>query len=122
MKTNNQKGFTLIEIIAVIVIISILAVLVVPRLMNLGDNAASKMMENTVMKLNSLEKTSFLNKSLEGYKGDLNLFNSIDYDLGDHYEWLSIDETGGVLKMEDKNFTLSRTPSTKETFAVWKIE
>lgn len=42
MKLKNQKGFTLIEIIAVLVILGILAAVAVPRFMNLTEEASKK--------------------------------------------------------------------------------
>jgi len=41
-KVRNQKGFTLIEIIAVLVILGILAAVAVPRFMNLTEEASKK--------------------------------------------------------------------------------
>jgi len=41
-KVGNQKGFTLIEIIAVLVILGILAAVAIPRFMDLTDVAANK--------------------------------------------------------------------------------
>jgi len=42
MKTNNNKGFTLIELIMVIVILGILAAVVVPKFFSLTDEAHAK--------------------------------------------------------------------------------
>lgn len=42
---NNQEGFTLIEIIAVLVILSILAVVAVPKYFDLQEEAANKALQ-----------------------------------------------------------------------------
>ncbi|PKN32775.1 MAG: prepilin-type cleavage/methylation domain-containing protein [Deltaproteobacteria bacterium HGW-Deltaproteobacteria-19] len=42
LKKRNQKGFTLIEIIAVLVILGILAAVAIPRYLDLQDEARNK--------------------------------------------------------------------------------
>jgi len=122
MNTKNQKGFTLVEIIAVLVIISIVAALAIPRLIRTDANASYKMVENAVMNLNSHEKTFWLNKKMvDDYSNDGNLFSSIDYNIGSEYTWVEREETGGVLRFKNEEFTLTRTPSTKDSFAVWEL-
>ena len=47
MKTNNtQQGFTLIELVAVIVLLGVLAVTALPRFMDLGGDARQAVMES----------------------------------------------------------------------------
>ena len=44
-KTNNKKGFTLVELLAAIAIISILAIFVVPNIIKLFNNSVDSAME-----------------------------------------------------------------------------
>jgi len=47
-RKNRQKGFTLIEIIAVLIILGILAAVAVPKFMNLQEEARKKAAQNLV--------------------------------------------------------------------------
>lgn len=52
---NNQQGFTLIEIIAVLVLLGILAAVAVPRYMDLTTDAKNKAVDAGIAELNSRE-------------------------------------------------------------------
>ncbi len=56
---KNQKGFTLIEIIAVLVILGLLAVVAVPKYIDLQDKAAEKSAEGVWGAANSVASLSF---------------------------------------------------------------
>jgi MSHA pilin protein MshA len=56
---RNQKGFTLIEIIAVLVILGLLAVVAVPKYIDLQDQAAEKSAEGVWGAANSAASLSF---------------------------------------------------------------
>ncbi len=47
-KLKNQKGFTLIEIIAVLIILGILAAIAVPKYMDMMDDAKKQALEGAV--------------------------------------------------------------------------
>ena len=47
-RLRNQKGFTLIEIIAVLIILGILAAIAVPKYMDMMDDARTQAMEGAI--------------------------------------------------------------------------
>ncbi len=47
-RLRNQKGFTLIEIIAVLIILGILAAIAVPKYMDMMDDARAQAMEGAI--------------------------------------------------------------------------
>ena len=51
LKKRNQKGFTLIEIIAVLVILGILAAVAIPKYLNMADDARNKALDGAVAAL-----------------------------------------------------------------------
>lgn len=68
-KVLNQKGFTLIEIIAVLVILGILAAVAIPRFMDLTTVAADKAAMQAVAEGKSRLSNQFARSLLEGSAG-----------------------------------------------------
>lgn len=64
-KLRNQKGFTLIEIIAVLVILGILAAVAIPKFLDLQQDARGKALDGALAALQS-------SATLEWSKGLLN--------------------------------------------------
>jgi prepilin-type N-terminal cleavage/methylation domain-containing protein len=59
LKKRNQKGFTLIEIIAVLVILGILAAVAVPKYLDLQEQAELTAAKGIVAELNSRSSLAF---------------------------------------------------------------
>jgi prepilin-type N-terminal cleavage/methylation domain-containing protein len=49
---TGEKGFTLVEIIAVMVILSVLAAVAIPRYMSLDENARQRAIDAGIAELN----------------------------------------------------------------------
>jgi len=119
---SNENGFTLIELIAVMVIISIIASVVVKKINSLDVAAKYKAIEAGVSQLNSRELLSWTNILLApgGYTNDGEVFNSVDKELGTYYGWSSTPTAvGGQLSFKSESVNLSRQTSTSVAAARW---
>jgi prepilin-type N-terminal cleavage/methylation domain-containing protein len=68
-KVRNQKGFTLIEIIAVLVILGILAAVAIPRFMDLTTVASDKAAMQAVAEGKSRLSNQFARSHLSSSRG-----------------------------------------------------
>ena len=123
-KVYDGKGFTLLELIAVMAILAILASLSVPRFIDIGANAGQKAFRAAVEELNSRERMVWLNikNSQSIWIDDAALFSQIDTDLGAGYHWspkAKID--GGKLHFKDQMIKLKRIPSKATLAGKWEI-
>jgi len=63
---KNEKGFTLVEVIAVLVILGILAAVAVPKFFDMQDTARTKAIEGALGELNGQVALSFAQNALTG--------------------------------------------------------
>jgi prepilin-type N-terminal cleavage/methylation domain-containing protein len=66
LKKRNQKGFTLIEIIAVLVILGILAAVAIPKYFDLQTDAQRKAVSGAVAALQSSATQAYAQQLLNG--------------------------------------------------------
>ena len=120
---SNHKGFTLIELISVMVIMGVMGSVAVKKVDLLTDTASTKALAITVKELNVRESLvwSKIKISIDGYTTDADLFSALDKDLGAKFRWNpgpTID--GGTLHCESQSIVLNRTHSTNSAAGKWQ--
>ena len=121
---KNHDGFTLVEIIAVLVILGIISSVAVGKVIALDATAVQKSFAWSASELNSREHLvwSRIKMSPTNWVDDLSLFASVDYDLGPGYSWSGKTSGGGTLNLKGHQIEFDRLPSTATHPATWRAK
>jgi prepilin-type N-terminal cleavage/methylation domain-containing protein len=120
---RNQKGFTLIELISVMIIMGVMSSIAVKKVDFITDTASARALDTKVKELNVRESLIWSNMKIsnDGYTTDEDVFAGLDKDLGVKFKWNPGPAIGGgTLHCESQSIVLNRTPSTNSAAGKWQ--
>ena len=121
----NQKGFTLIELISVMIIMGVVASVSIKKFDVISNTAGERALNLGIKELNIRESLiwSNLKISSDGYTTDADLWFLLepDLDLGGKYHWNPGPHIsdGGTLHFNSNSIALNRQPSTPSSAGTW---
>jgi len=120
---RNQKGFTLIELISIMIILGVLGSVAIKKYDNLTQTASERVLATAVKELNVRESLIWTNMKISsgGYTNDADVYAQLNKNLGPRLKWdPGPDISGGTLHCESASCVLTRTPSTISSAAKWQ--
>jgi prepilin-type N-terminal cleavage/methylation domain-containing protein len=123
---SEEKGFTLIELMAMLVIIGVMTSVAVKKYNNISISAELRAIEAGISELNSRETLTWANLIINqgNYPGDDSIWAMMTTytDIGSSYHWDSgpDKDTGGQLSFGSQTISLIREASTLQVAARWR--
>jgi prepilin-type N-terminal cleavage/methylation domain-containing protein len=119
----NQKGFTLIELISVMVIMGVMTSVAVKKFDLLSGAATDKALQQGVKELNARENLTWIDIKLSStnWANDGDVYSAMDTNLGSDFDWTAgPSASGGTLRFRNQSTALNRIPSTFTSAGSWK--
>jgi prepilin-type N-terminal cleavage/methylation domain-containing protein len=118
----NQKGFTLIEMISIMIILGVIGSVAVIKYDDFTKTASEKVLAVAVKELNVRESLIWTNMKIssDGYTNDADVYIALNTNLGLRLRWNPGPNIGGgTLHSESASRVITRTPSTNTKAAKW---
>jgi prepilin-type N-terminal cleavage/methylation domain-containing protein len=120
----NQKGFTLIELVSVMIIMGVVASVSIQKFDIVSNTANERALISGIKELNVRESLVWSNMKIseDGYTTDEDLWNLMQTDLAG-YNWGTSEPTrvgGGTLSFKTASKALSRQQSTPAAAGKWQ--
>ena len=119
---KNPKGYTLLELMSVLVIMGVLFSVAIKKYDQLSDSASITAIKAGVRELNTQETLVWIDMKLSdtGLTADVDVYNAVEKNLSQGYRWNPGPAiTGGTLHYDSQSVTLVRTQSTRQTVGSW---
>lgn len=123
LDVSDQKGFTLIELISVMIIMGVVASVSIEKFDLLSDTASQQALYSGIKELNIRESLTWTNLKISsaGYTRDEDLYLLIDTDLGGRFSWNPGPTiSGGTLYFRAYSKSLTRIASTETAAGKWE--
>ena len=120
---SDKEGFTLIEIMVVMVLMSILASAAIARIESLSNSAENKAIVKALNELNTRETLVWTNIKISDAEwiSDDDVFAQVDTNFGSYYAWTTgPTASGGILGFRNQSAALTRIASTNSLAGIWK--
>ena len=115
---KDQKGFTLVELLAVLILTGILFAVAVPKVINLTRSTQKVGVGQALIVLNNQEMKCWTERKFDnGWTNDDDLFQSCDYKI-ENYRVIAT-QTKALIEFEGTITEVYRTPSTRNVPGKW---
>ncbi len=123
---SGLRGYTLVEILAVLVVVAVLAAVVAPKFINLTDEARDRTLQIAITELNGRERLAWLRSKLRqgGTADDEEAFQQVvASDLGPDFLWQGTPARTGSsqLLFRGKTYSLQRAVSNPDRAGRWAL-
>jgi prepilin-type N-terminal cleavage/methylation domain-containing protein len=120
---QNQKGFTLIEMISIMIILGVLGSVGTKKYDDFTHTANETILATAIHELNTREKLIWVDMkiSINGYTNDVDVYTALDTNFGSRLKWNPDPNIGGgTLHCESASRILIRIPSSITEAAKWQ--